>query len=49
MEGPENCNIDEIQEKDTQIAFMSMVDVPKDEMNKSLKELYETPTNSGNK
>lgn len=44
----EYSNIAEAQEKKLQIAFMNMIEVPKEEVNKSLKEIYEN-TNNGRK
>ena len=39
--GTEYSNIAEAQEKDPKTAFMSMIEVFKEEMNKSLKEIQE--------
>jgi hypothetical protein len=39
--GSEYSNIAEAQEKDPKTAFMSMIEVFKEEMNKSLKEIQE--------
>ena len=38
---PEFCNIVEAQDKDLEIAFMNIIEVFKEEMNKSFKEIYE--------
>ena len=46
--GPENCSIAEAQEKGLKTAFMNMIKVLKEEMNKPLKEIYEIQTVEGN-
>lgn len=47
--GPEYCNRDEAQEKDLKIAFMNMIKVLKEEINKFPKEIHKTQTNTGRK
>jgi predicted nucleotide-binding protein (sugar kinase/HSP70/actin superfamily) len=39
--GPEHCNTAEAQGKDLKIVFKNMTEVLKEEMTKSLKEVYE--------
>jgi hypothetical protein len=39
--GPENCNIVKAQDTDLKITFINMIEVLKEDMNKSLKEIYE--------
>lgn len=39
--GPGKCNIVEAQDKSLKIAFMDMIEVLKEEMKKTLKEIYE--------
>ena len=44
--GPENCNTAEAQDKDLKVDITNMIEVPEEDVNKSLKEIYEN-TNSG--
>lgn len=46
--GPEKCNIAKEQDKDLKTAFMDMLEVLKEDMNKFTNEIYEN-TNSGMK
>ena len=39
--GPENCNIVKAQDTDLKITFINMIEVLKEDMNKSLKEIQE--------
>ena len=43
--GPEKCSMAEKQDKDFKIAFMNMLKLLREEMNKLIKEIYEN-TNS---
>lgn len=45
-EGPENCSTAEAQNKGLKMAFMNIIMILKEEMNKSFKEMYEN-TSSG--
>jgi hypothetical protein len=38
--GPEYCTIAKAQDKEFKTAFMKMIEVHNDEMNKPLKEIY---------
>lgn len=46
--GPEKCKVVEAQYRDLKLAFISMIVVLKDEMNKFLKEIMKTQTVKGN-
>lgn len=41
MLGPQTCNIAEVQGKDCKNACMNMLEILKQEMTKSLKEIYD--------
>ena len=43
--GTEICSIAEIQDKNHKMTFMNMIEVLKEEMNKSLKEAHENTNN----
>lgn len=45
---PEKCNIAESQDKNFKIAIMDMIKVCKEDINKSINEIYEN-TNNGMK
>jgi hypothetical protein len=39
--GTKICNVAEAQDRDFKIAFINMIEVLKEDMNKSCKEIYE--------
>lgn len=38
---PKNCNISEVQDKDHKIVYINMIEDLKEELSKSIKEIYE--------
>jgi hypothetical protein len=45
--GPEKCNIAEAEDKDFPRAVMNMFKDLREDMNKSINEIWKTQTNSG--
>lgn len=45
--GAEDCDIDDVQDKVYNIGFINMLEILKEEINRSLEEIYKNQASSG--